>query len=212
VNLAWKLAAVLQGRAAPQLLDSYEPERIAFARSLIKGTDRAFRLVSGRSWLSDIWRQFVMPNILARLIKTKFGSRFFFGLISQTRINYRGGPISRGKAGAVEGGDRLPWVAGAEGDNFAPLASLDWQVHVYGDTSETFAERVGATGIPLHRFEWTEAMGKSGLLRDAAYLVRPDGHVGLAGASQDVHAFTAYVGDLGIKPRSSSSSLGAGPS
>jgi 2-polyprenyl-6-methoxyphenol hydroxylase-like FAD-dependent oxidoreductase len=31
VNLAWKLAAVLQGRADPSLLDSYEPERIAFA-------------------------------------------------------------------------------------------------------------------------------------------------------------------------------------
>jgi 2-polyprenyl-6-methoxyphenol hydroxylase-like FAD-dependent oxidoreductase len=29
VNLAWKLAAVLQGRADPSLLDSYEPERIA---------------------------------------------------------------------------------------------------------------------------------------------------------------------------------------
>jgi 2-polyprenyl-6-methoxyphenol hydroxylase-like FAD-dependent oxidoreductase len=31
VNLAWKLAAVLQGRADPSLLDSYEPERITFA-------------------------------------------------------------------------------------------------------------------------------------------------------------------------------------
>jgi hypothetical protein len=31
VNLAWKLAAVLRGRADPALLDTYEPERIAFA-------------------------------------------------------------------------------------------------------------------------------------------------------------------------------------
>ena len=30
VNLAWKLAAVMQGRAEASLLDSYEPERIAF--------------------------------------------------------------------------------------------------------------------------------------------------------------------------------------
>ena len=34
VNLAWKLAAVLQGRAGSAILDSYEPERIAFARRL----------------------------------------------------------------------------------------------------------------------------------------------------------------------------------
>ena len=31
VNLAWKLAAVLNGGAADSLLDTYEPERIGFA-------------------------------------------------------------------------------------------------------------------------------------------------------------------------------------
>ena len=48
VNLAWKLAAVLHGRAAGSLLDSYEPERIAFARRLVATTDRAFTLVTSR--------------------------------------------------------------------------------------------------------------------------------------------------------------------
>ena len=42
VNLAWKLAAVLQGHADASILDSYEPERIAFARRLVATTDRAF--------------------------------------------------------------------------------------------------------------------------------------------------------------------------
>ena len=42
VNLAWKLAAVVHGRADPSLLDSYEPERIAFARRLVATTDQAF--------------------------------------------------------------------------------------------------------------------------------------------------------------------------
>ena len=42
VNLAWKLAAVLQGRADAVALDTYEPERIAFARRLVATTDRAF--------------------------------------------------------------------------------------------------------------------------------------------------------------------------
>ncbi|MGE0007673.1 MAG: FAD-dependent monooxygenase [Parvibaculaceae bacterium] len=201
VNLAWKLAAVLQGRAKPDLLDSYEPERIAFAHSLIRGTDQAFRLVSGRSWLSDLWRRFVMPNILARLLKTKWGSRFFFGLVSQTRITYRGGAVGEGEAGAVRGGDRLPWVALDEGDNFAALASLDWQVHVYGAAQSAFAARIDALGIPLHRFAWTEAMGKAGLTRDAAYLVRPDGHLGLVAPTQDAQAFAAYAARLGIRPR-----------
>src|SRR5262249_10136916 len=34
VNLAWKLAAVLHGRADDRILDTYETERIAFARRL----------------------------------------------------------------------------------------------------------------------------------------------------------------------------------
>ena len=51
VNLAWKLAAVLHGRAGASILDSYEPERIAFARRLVETTDRAFTAVTsdGRS-------------------------------------------------------------------------------------------------------------------------------------------------------------------
>ena len=46
VNLAWKLAAVLQGRAETPLLHTYEPERIAFARRLVATTDRAFTVVT----------------------------------------------------------------------------------------------------------------------------------------------------------------------
>src|SRR5271155_2263377 len=42
VNLAWKLAAALSGRAPDELLDSYEAERIVFARRLVATTDRAF--------------------------------------------------------------------------------------------------------------------------------------------------------------------------
>src|SRR5215468_1148778 len=41
-NLAWKLTWVLRGRAREDLLDTYEPERIAFARRLVATTDRAF--------------------------------------------------------------------------------------------------------------------------------------------------------------------------
>ena len=44
-NLGWKLALVTSGRAGPDLLDSYETERIPVARRLLSTTDRAFALV-----------------------------------------------------------------------------------------------------------------------------------------------------------------------
>jgi 2-polyprenyl-6-methoxyphenol hydroxylase-like FAD-dependent oxidoreductase len=46
INLAWKLRAVLKSGAPDTLLDSYEPERIAFARRLVRSTDRVFTLAT----------------------------------------------------------------------------------------------------------------------------------------------------------------------
>src|SRR5262249_39413863 len=48
VNLAWKLADVLDGRMPASLLESYEPERIAFGRRLVATTDRAFTFITAR--------------------------------------------------------------------------------------------------------------------------------------------------------------------
>ncbi|TIO99669.1 MAG: FAD-dependent oxidoreductase, partial [Mesorhizobium sp.] len=59
VNLAWKLGAVVQGRADPRLLDSYEPERIAFAHKLIESTDKVFRFITNRSRLVGLFRRYV---------------------------------------------------------------------------------------------------------------------------------------------------------
>jgi len=38
------------------------------------------------------------------------------------------------------------------------------------------------TDVPLHVFPWTAEAERAGLERDAAYLVRPDGYVAVAGA------------------------------
>ena len=44
-NLAWKLAAVLKGRASPQLLDSYSQERHEAAQHNVRVTDRTARFL-----------------------------------------------------------------------------------------------------------------------------------------------------------------------
>ena len=46
VNLAWKLAAVLNGERRDSLLATYESERIGFARRLVATTDQGFTLVT----------------------------------------------------------------------------------------------------------------------------------------------------------------------
>jgi len=200
VNLAWKLAAVLHGRAPESILDSYEPERIGFARRLVETTDRAFSIVTSPSWSARFLRIEIFPRLLALLIKTRAVRRFMFRTVSQTAVNYRGSPLSAGRAGAVHGGDRLPWVPlGGNTDNFAPLDSIDWQVHVYGEPRPQIESLCRDRGVPLHAFAWCAELAPSGLERDAVYLVRPDGYIGLADPTAEPAALAAYLDARGIK-------------
>jgi hypothetical protein len=109
-------------------------------------------------------------------------------------IAYPGSALSEGKAGQVAGGDRLPWVAGGDGGNFASLRGLDWRVHVYGTVAPAFAAAATELGLPVDAFTWSDAAKGAGLKRDAAYLVRPDGYVALAMAEQDGEKFREYLG------------------
>jgi 2-polyprenyl-6-methoxyphenol hydroxylase-like FAD-dependent oxidoreductase len=195
VNLAWKLAAVLQGRAEASLLDSYEPERIAFARRLVATTDRAFTGVTSAGPIARLLRLQVVPAILPTLLRLERVRRFLFRTVSQTAVQYRGNSLSEGSAGGVHGGDRLPWVRldlNGE-DNFAPLSSLDWQLHVYGTATAELRAMCTARNLPLEVFTWRADMRGAGLQRNAAYLVRPDGYVALADADARAGAVASYL-------------------
>jgi 2-polyprenyl-6-methoxyphenol hydroxylase-like FAD-dependent oxidoreductase len=195
VNLAWKLAAVLRGRANASLLDSYEPERIAFARRLVATTDRAFTGVTSSRPIARRVRLNVVPLLIPLLFAFRTVRRLMFRTVSQTSLNYRGSSLSEGRAGAVRGGDRLPWVKAdlnGVGDNFAPLTSLDWQVHVYGDAAPEIQTVCDGRKLPLHVFPWRPETGRTGLRRNAVYLVRPDGYVALADAKGSATAVASY--------------------
>ena len=122
INLAWKLAAVVKGQAPESLLDSYELERLAFARKLVDTTDRIFSFVAAESGFADFVRTRVAP-IFASVAYSFEGVReFVFRIVSQITLNYHQSFLSEGMAGSVKGGDRLPWVRAAGTDNYAPLS------------------------------------------------------------------------------------------
>ena len=195
VNLGWKLAAVVNGRADQSLLDSYEPERIAFARRLVSTTDQAFTGVTSDGTIARHVRLDVVPFVIPMIFSFAATRRFMFRTISQTAVNYRGSPLSEGRAGRIHGGDRLPWVAtdSNEADNFTPLTSLDWQVHVYGSATPDIQAVCQERTLPLHVFPWRQESGRAGLRRNAVYLVRPDGYVALAAPEGDAAAIASYL-------------------
>jgi 2-polyprenyl-6-methoxyphenol hydroxylase-like FAD-dependent oxidoreductase len=191
INLAWKLAEVLHGRAPASLLDSYEAERRTFARRLVATTDRAFTLVTSRGPLARFVRTRLVPVLVPLAFRTRAARRLMFRIISQTAVRYRDSPLSLGQAGRVHGGDRLPWVESA--DNFAPLDALVWQVHVYGKAASEITAACRERRLPLHVFAWHSAMRRRGLARNAVYLVRPDGYVALADPTARASTLTSYL-------------------
>jgi hypothetical protein len=204
VNLAWKLAAVLRGRADAAILNTYGTERIAFARRLVATTDRAFVGVTSPGAIARALRLHIVPFLVPSISSSKAVRRFVFRTISQTLVNYRESALSDGRLGSLRSGDRLPWVRTSSGggadDNFAPLTSIDWQVHVYGTPSPEIRATCDQRRLPMHVFGWQDDMGRSGLRRDALYLVRPDGYLALMAHEHAAAALTSYLDARRIVP------------
>jgi 2-polyprenyl-6-methoxyphenol hydroxylase-like FAD-dependent oxidoreductase len=198
INLAWKLAAVLRGQAPDTLLDTYESERIRLARRLVATTDRGFRLVTARGPFVDLLRTRLAPPLLAQMTRLEAMRSYLFRTVSQINVNYRGSKLSRGMAAQVHSGDRLPWVMVDGQDNLTSLCELNWQVHVYGKPDADLVAWCQAREIPLHLFPWRDAYEAAGLERDAVYLLRPDGYVGVAEMSGSVMVLEDYCADLGL--------------
>jgi 2-polyprenyl-6-methoxyphenol hydroxylase-like FAD-dependent oxidoreductase len=201
VNLAWKLAAVLRGRATASILDTYESERVAFARRLVRTTDQAFKGVTSDGAIARVVRLHVVPLVIPSLFAFAAVRRFIFRTVSQTAVHYRASALSEGHAGAVHGGDRLPWVRGDGGDvdNFTPLTSLDWQVHVYGDPGPDVQTACQQRKLPLHVFRWRAEMHRIGLHPNALYLVRPDGYVALVDPRGSATTLASYLDARGVR-------------
>ena len=201
VNLAWKLAAVLRGRADVRILDTYEPERIAFARRLVATTDQAFTGVTSSSVTARALRLHLVPALLPRLLTIKRPPPCVSnGLpdgdqLSRERTERRAGRPCPWRRSAAVGTSRR---CGHGADNFAPLTSLEWQVHIYGNAAPEIRAVCAERHLALHEFGWQPAMERAGFRRNALYLVRPDGYVALAAANQSLTVLASYLDARGL--------------
>jgi hypothetical protein len=195
VNLAWKLAAVIKGRAKPAILDSYQPERIQFARQLVSTTDNAFELISRDGPVARFIRLKIVPAILPALAAQPAFRRLMFRTVSQIGIRYRTSRLSSGAVGRLHGGDRMAWIE--EADNFAALDGQNWRVQCFGPEPKGLAESCARLGLTLDRFAWSDAVQRAGVTEGAIYLLRPDGYIGLA--TRSVAQISDYGETHGLK-------------
>ena len=142
--------------------------------------------------VANFLRTRIAPLLIPEIVGIEAARDYLFRTVGQITLNYRGGPLSAGRAGQIHGGDRLPWVAVDGQDNFASLAAIAWRVHVYGAASEELASWCSGRGLALNVFGWRPEYLEAGLQRDALYLLRPDSYVALVDASGSPQALERY--------------------
>jgi 2-polyprenyl-6-methoxyphenol hydroxylase-like FAD-dependent oxidoreductase len=203
-NLAWKLALVVKGQADVRLLDSYEEERVPVARRLLETTDRAFMLVVSDSWLMGLLRTQVLARVAAFVLGLEPARRLAFRTVSQTGIHYRTNGLSQTRAelpeDAPRAGDRFPWLrlrlqaGGPVEDLFEKFDDLHFHLFVAGQTAPKAALPDGM--LQVHEVPCDPAtdveLARASIPRTSFYLIRPDGHVGLAGTTLEAGAVESY--------------------
>jgi hypothetical protein len=208
-NLAWKLAAVVQGKAGTALLDSYEAERLPVAKRLLQTTDRAFQLVVSDNWLAGLFRTRIMARLAARAMTIARVRNLAFRTISQIGIAYRASALSETLPGlpadAPQAGDRFPWLmlsfeAKGPEDLFRRLDDTRFNLLVFGGASSP-AELAGLSALGdtlrVHvvprAAENDRALAGAQIPQPSMYLLRPDGHVGLCGPRLAAGAVGRYL-------------------
>ncbi|HTE13451.1 MAG TPA: FAD-dependent monooxygenase [Burkholderiales bacterium] len=220
-NLAWKLALVISGKAVPALLDTYEEERIPVAQRLLRTTDRAFNLLVSDRWLAGLFRTRILARVAAFAMKFKRVQTLAFRTISQTGIRYRASRLSKTLGvlpdGAPHAGDRFPWLQlklrknGPVEDLFKKFDDTRYNLIVIGQPAASANVPVAGDFLCTHVIP-DEAYNAQQLALvqikgPAFYLLRPDGHVGLAGINLEPSAVTHYLSEHGIFVPASQDSL-----
>ena len=195
-NLAWKLSNVIQGKADKSILDTYEPERIEFAKKLVNTTDTGFKFMAN----SQVVKDWIIPYIFPTLLHLDILKKKLYKTISQTAIHYKHSDVSTGNYGNIAGGDCLPWIHIDSIDNFEPLKSRTWQIHIYGKLTQELKQFAYDSQLPIYHIPWVTQMSQKDIQRDAVFLVRPDGYISVATNSYDVEPLKQMIEKYHIKP------------
>jgi 2-polyprenyl-6-methoxyphenol hydroxylase-like FAD-dependent oxidoreductase len=203
-NLGWKIGLVLAGEATPDLLDTYDEERLPIA-----------------SWLLDITSE-LLDTVLAAIKESGGGVDAVASTeLTQLQLGYRWSRLSRNAAsrpGGPQPGDRAPDARCRDPFTGAPkrLFDLFRGTHFtllglgersaaalggFGTGLETGVVRpflIGPGGLVDDAGQVARAYGQE----DALILIRPDGYIGLIAGPGGGPAVSGYLRSLSAADQS----------
>jgi 2-polyprenyl-6-methoxyphenol hydroxylase-like FAD-dependent oxidoreductase len=176
INLAWKLAMVVQGRASPALLDSYSPERSEVGQMVLRNATRLTDMATLANPAAQAARNLALRVLLGfHAVRDKMAQT-----MSEIEIGYPGSPLSDGPLA----GER--W-APQHYDGAPPGAGQEPRFVLYAADSEN-AEALVARFPSL-----VESVVRRPDEPLRVLIVRPDGYVGFSAEEADWDGAEDYL-------------------
>ena len=218
-NLAWKLALVVEGRAKPELLDSYEVERKPIAEQVIEGASAIHQIIMGHG--VDVENRFELADDQKWLDAA-------VGRLSGISYSYHDYVETPEQASEIEGpriGDRAPDVKINDHLNLFSLfrhpdMTLLLLPHSYSgaetENCRTLITTLGNTyGSLIRSYILTrdKLIGSEDIIADTSgamaknygrsetgrlYLIRPDGYIGFRCLLSEIELFHEYLESIFI--------------
>jgi 2-polyprenyl-6-methoxyphenol hydroxylase-like FAD-dependent oxidoreductase len=199
-NLAWKLSAVLKGISSPEILNSYNEERLPNAEALMKTTDRFFDLVASPSPFLSFLRINIFPYVANAMFRMNSVKRFVFPRISQIMINYRRSSLShQHDMFAIKAGDRMPYFEVEGASIYDHLREPRFHVITFFDGRGPEPPQIRTIGdfadqqvCPLY----PRVADIFGTLRTFTVILRPDNYIGYLGTGHSEDEILKYFGSI----------------
>lgn len=202
-NLAWKLAAVMSGRAGEALLDSYSQERVAAARLNIAYGAKSTEFMAPPDYGFDLLRQATL-----RLALREASVRSLINPRQSEPVFYRDSALNLPDGAPEAGGQAAPGMPAPEcelsengrvrhltewfGQGFTVLA-LGEEAPALGELPGVQLLHVGAATALRDTGQLGERYGQARL-----YLIRPDGYVMGRWNRIDTQALRQALASFGI--------------
>ena len=206
-NFAWKLAFVLKGFAHERLLDTYEEERLPFAKWLLNFTDRGFCLMSSRNKLVCFIRKNILLNLIKFVSQLNPIRKKAIRTVTQLGWNYRSLSLSKSnhrQSLSFRTGDRLPYLV--ERDLYSSFTQPCFHVLHIGSKEQSPEKRQRITSMFTFPVEFVEepldnVWATLGVKNELYILVRPDNYIAFISDNLDTQEIREYLKEFFILPQ-----------